>query len=230
MASALSSAPQTCRVGGVTTNVSGSYSSYGIAIAFLVSSFALPGIGLCAGGPLGIDHRLAEDNTGIWKRTNQNLLQYGGVALNLGLALWEGGDSRFGRTAWQSIDSMALSAVVANAAKPVFGRERPTQTDDPNQWRKGGKSFPSGEVATISGIVTPYVLEYGRDHPMVYALEILPAYDAIARMKVRGHWQTDVLAGFAIGTASGFYAHSRESPFLLGVLPHGFSVGVKKQF
>jgi len=125
---------------------------------------------------------------------------------------------------------MTLSAVAANAAKPVFGRLRPTQTEDPNKWGKGGKSFPSGEVATISGIVTPYVLEYGPDYPAAYGLEVLPAYDAIARMKVRGHWQTDVLAGFAIGTASGYYARSRENPFILGLLPHGFSIGVKQRF
>ena len=67
----------------------------------------------------------------------------------------------------------------------------------------GGRSFPSGEVAEISGIVTPYVLEYGNDHPAVYALEVLPVYDAIARVRVQAHWQTDVIAGFALGTASG---------------------------
>jgi undecaprenyl-diphosphatase len=49
-------------------------------------------------------------------------------------------------------------------------------------------------------------------------------------MKVRGHWQTDVLAGFAIGTASGYYAHNRKSPFFLGLLPHGFFIGVKERF
>jgi hypothetical protein len=63
-----------------------------------------------------------------------------------------------------------------------------------------------------------------------YALELLPIYDGIARMKVQAHWQTDVLAGFALGGLSGYYAHNRDSPFILGVLPHGFTVGVRKQF
>ena len=183
-----------------------------------------------AGGPLGIDHRLSEDNSGIWRRSNQTLLQDAGVAATLGFALWEGSESRFGRTAWRAVDSMALSAAAANVAKPVFGRERPAQTDDPNRWLRGGRSFPSGEVATITGIVTPYVLEYRADYPQVYALELLPAYDAIARMKVRGHWQTDVLAGFAVGTASGCYASSREHPFVLWLLPNGFSIGLKEKF
>ncbi|SRR5258708_3343318 len=182
------------------------------------------------GGPIGIDHRLSQSDTGIWSRSNQNALQYLGVTGNMGVALWEGGDTHLGKTAWQSLDSMALSAVVANAAKPVFGRQRPSQTDDPNQWFKGGRSFPSGEVATITGIVTPYILEYRYDYPTVWALELLPAYDAVARMKSRGHWQTDVLAGFAVGTGSGYLAHSRENPLILGLLPSGFTVGFRKQF
>ena len=46
-------------------------------------------------------------------------------------------------------------------------------------------------------------LEYGHDNPAVYALELLPLYDAIARVKVQSHWQTDVLAGFALGAVTG---------------------------
>ena len=64
-------------------------------------------------------------------------------------------------------------------------------------------------------------------YPAVYALELLPVYDAVARMKVQAHWQTDVLAGFAVGTAAGYYAHSRDEPFILNLLPHGFEVGVR---
>jgi membrane-associated phospholipid phosphatase len=196
-----------------------------LSLALLAASPAFAG-----SGPLGIDHRWSYDNSGIWKRSTQNLLQYGGPLADFAFAAWEGGETRLGRAAWQSVDSMALSAVAANVAKPVFGRERPAQTDDPNQWFKGGHSFPSGEVATVAGIVTPYVLEYRHDYPAVYALELLPAYDAVARMKLQAHWQTDVLASFALGTAAGYFAHERESPFILGLLPGGFSVGFKKSF
>ena len=158
-------------------------------------------------------------------------MRYGGLAADLGLALWEGGDSRLGKAAWQSVDALAVSTLAAEGGKRVFGRLRPSETQDPNQWfETGGRSFPSGEVAEISAIVTPYVLHYGADHPGVYALELLPAYDAIARVKVQAHWQTDVLAGFAIGSASGYLAHKRDTPFILGVLPHGFSLGLKRTF
>ena len=78
--------------------------------------------------------------------------------------------------------------------------------------------------------MTPFVLEYRADTPAVYALEALPLYDVIARMKVQGHWQTDVLAGFALRTASGYYAHNRTSPFLLSYMPHGIFVGWRKSW
>ena len=178
----------------------------------------------------GIDHPVPIDNSGIWARSNQNLLRYGALIGDIALAVWEGGETRLGKSAWQSIDSVALAGVTAEAGKRIFGRLRPSETSDPHQWFQGGRSFPSGEVTEISSIVTPYVLEYGHDHPAVYVLELLPLYDAIARVKVGAHWQTDVLAGWALGTATGYLAQRRESPFILGVLPHGFSVGLKKQF
>jgi undecaprenyl-diphosphatase len=197
----------------------------------------LLGWGVCtsalgAGGPLGIDHRLAYDNGGIWKRSNQTGLLGLMVGTETLGALWEGGDSRLGRTYWQAIDASILGGAAALAGKSVFSRERPSQTADPSQWFKGGGnySFPSGEVTATSAIVTPFVLEYGKDRPEIWALEALPAYDAIARMKVQGHWQTDVIAGFALGTGAGYYAHRLDSPLLLEALPRGFMVGLKQRW
>jgi len=169
-------------------------------------------------------------DSGIWTRSNQNALRYGLLFGDIAFAIWEGGESRVGKAAWQSIDSVALAGITAEVAKRAFGRLRPSETNDPNQWFQGGHSFPSGEVSEISGIVTPYVLEYAHDHPAVWALELLPAYDAIARVRVGEHWQTDVLAGWALGTATGYLAWKHDSPIILRILPHGFSVGLRKQF
>lgn len=184
------------------------------------------------GGPLGIDHRLAYDNSGIFKRQIQQDLLTLMVMGEIGGALWEGDETRLGKTLWQSVDSTILASASAAALKTVFTRSRPTQTNDPNQFFRGSGnySFPSGEVAAMSAIVTPLILEYREEDPWVYALEILPVYDMVARMKVQAHWQSDVLAGFAIGTFSGYFAHSRQKSFTLQVLPGGFSVGLKKEF
>jgi membrane-associated phospholipid phosphatase len=197
------------------------------AIACIWSGYAL-----AASGPLGIDHRLSYDDSGIWKRSNQTALLGLMVAGELAGGLWEGGETRLGKTYWQAIDSSLLAGISAQALKYTFTRARPSQTNDPNSWFKGSGhySFPSGEVSAVSAIVTPFILEYRADTPSVYALEVLPLYDAIARMKVRGHWQTDVLAGFALGTASGYYAHNRHSPFVLSYMPHGIFVGWRKSW
>lgn len=182
-------------------------------------------------GATGIDHRWNEDDSGIWSHRVQKTVLGASLAGLAGAAVWEGGESRLGKTLWRSIDSTLLAGAIANGAKPLFGRMRPGETDNPNQWFKGGHhSFPSGDVATLSGLVAPFVLEYRRDHPAVYALELLPAYDAIARIKVRAHWQTDVLASFALGLATGNNAHQRDNPVVLGVLPHGFSVGIRRSW
>lgn len=197
------------------------------AFCLLVSTSASAG-----GGPLGIDHRLTYDDSGVWARKYQTGLLGLMIAGEVGGAVLEGGETRLGKTMWQAIDSSALAGISAQGLKYTFTRARPSQSSDPNKWFQGGShySFPSGEVSAVSAIVTPFVLEYRQDHPAVYALELLPLYDGIARMKVQGHWQTDVLAGFALGSLSGYYAHNRNSPFVLGVLPHGFTVGFRKQF
>ena len=180
----------------------------------------------------GFDHVVEYDNSGIWKRSNQQALLYTLIGGEIAGALWEGGETRLGKTFWQAIDSSAMGGVSSEALKHIFTRSRPDQSPDPNLWfqGKGHYSFPSGEVTAVSAIVTPFVLEYGHDTPAVYALELLPLYDAIARVKVQAHWQTDVLAGFALGALTGYYAHTRDSPFILGVLPKGVAVGIRKQF
>ena len=50
-------------------------------------------------------------------------------------------------------------------------------------------------------------------------------------VKVQGHWQSDVLAGFALGTAAGYFMHQRQNtPLVLSVLPGGFYIGFRKRF
>jgi membrane-associated phospholipid phosphatase len=181
----------------------------------------------------GIDHKIdpAQD-TGIWSRGHQQALQDLTVLTVLGGALWLGSDNGVGHTFWQSVDSTVLGATTAAIMKPVFSRSRPTQSDDPGDWFQGHghNSFPSGEVMLVATAVTPFVLEYGPEHPGVYALELLPLYDAIARVKSQAHWQTDVLASLAIGTGIGWYAHERELPISVKLLPRGITIGLHVRF
>jgi membrane-associated phospholipid phosphatase len=187
---------------------------------------------MASGGPLGIDHRLHYDNSGIWKRSNQNVLMYGTILAVGGGALAFGDNDKLGDTFWRSVDAMVVSSVAAQAMKYTFQRERPSQTDNPNRFFQGrhAQSFPSGEVTAISAAVTPFMVAYGDDHPAIYALALLPVYDAVARVKTRGHWQSDVLVGAAIGTGVGLWAAHRQSPLIIGWLPGGFQVGFVHHF
>jgi acid phosphatase family membrane protein YuiD len=184
-------------------------------------------------GLLGLDRPVALDDKGIWARKNQTLLLDALIVGEAGLGLWEGGETRLGHTTWQSIDATVVSGIAAQILKLTFSRERPSQTNNPDRWftGHGNASFPSGEVTVTSAIVTPLLLEYGADHPAAYALEALPMYDAIARVKVHGHWQSDVIAGFVLGSATGYVMHRRQgTPLVLSVLPHGIFVGLRTRF
>ncbi|HET9032905.1 MAG TPA: phosphatase PAP2 family protein [Dokdonella sp.] len=203
--------------------------------ALLSLTIAIVGISNLAhaGGSFGIDHRVAYDNSGIWKRSYQKDLAYGAGLTMLGGALFVDSETRFGRTFDQSLDAMIFTAAATTAGKFVFSRQRPKQTDDPNRFfsGRGNQSFPSGEVGQFTAIVTPFIAEYRHDHPAVWLLAALPAYDAIARVKTRGHWQSDVLVGAGIGVGLGIYAHDRKSPFFAGYLPGGGAmVGYKTKF
>src|SRR5215472_10956644 len=125
----------------------------------------------------GIDHLVPYDNSGIWKRSNQEIVEYGLIAAEVGGALWEGGESRLGRTFWTSIDSSVSAGLLAQLLKVSFSRVRPRDSGpppgNPDLWFQGhgNESFPSGEVTAVSSIVTPFVLEYAHEYPAVYALE-----------------------------------------------------------
>ena len=134
---------------------------------------------------------------------------------------------------WQSIDSTAVSGVAAQVLKYAFSRARPYQNEGPDKWFRGGccQSFPSGEVTLQAAFVTPIILdENARGDPWIWALELLPLYDGIGRLKQRAHWQTDVLAGWALGTAAGYWSVHREVPLSVEILPRGLSVGLQKKF
>ena len=191
-----------------------------------------PARAYAGGGPLGIDYGLHRGDTGIFSRNVQVGLEYGTVALEAAGALMLGNQSELGHTFWQSADASVFSGVTAVVLKYAFSRARPIQGNNPNAWFRGhgGQSFPSGEVTLQASFVTPFILDYSHDHPWVWALEILPLYDAYARMKSRAHWQSDVIAGWALGTGFGYWATRRKVPLLVEILPDGVSVGFVKRF
>src|SRR6478609_6153373 len=113
-----------------------------------------------------VDHMVSYDASGAW---NPNV--YRGVvgALTLaevGGAVWQGSDTRFGKTMWQGIDSEIIGGVSATAGKYIFTRTRPADANNPCLWFQGNSnySFPSGEASVAAALVTPYVLEYAGEY------------------------------------------------------------------
>jgi undecaprenyl-diphosphatase len=180
----------------------------------------------------GIDHEVPLDQSGIWARNYQTGLEYGVIAVEVAGSLWFGNDNPLGHSFWQSLDASAISGIGATILKRGFGRARPSQGGNPNQWFKGSccESFPSGEVTLQASFVTPLIANYAREYPWVWSLEALPAYDAIARVKSHAHWQTDVIAGWVLGSAVGYWTSSRTTPLSVQILPKGISVGFYKRF
>jgi undecaprenyl-diphosphatase len=175
---------------------------------------------------------VAKDESGPWNpHVYRGIVDTLSIA-QIGGAVWEGAESRFGRTMWQGIDSQLISVTTTTIASRVFTRVRPAVENNPCLWFHGGSnySFPSSEAGFSASLVTPYILEYGHDHPATYALALLPLYVGTARVKNQAHWQTDVLAGWAIGGLSGWYSHSRDTPILIELLPHGVAVGLHAHF
>lgn len=179
-----------------------------------------------------LDHPVHENTSGIWSVAKVGQFPAELIGITLAGAIWEGGNNRFGRTLWQSLDAAAIAGLSTTALKYTFQRERPSQTTNPDLWFQGthAQSFPSGDVSSITALVTPIILEYHRTDPWVDALAAVPAFDMAARVKAHGHWQTDVLSGAVVGIVSGYFAHRFKEPFILSLLPNGFYVGLKSKF
>ncbi|HXA35292.1 MAG TPA: phosphatase PAP2 family protein [Steroidobacteraceae bacterium] len=207
-----------CRIGGGTGLLC-------IVLLLLASSAE-------AGGPFGIDHEWGLDQNGIWGRNYQNGLQDAVIVFEVAGSLWFGNENELGHTLWQTVDSSVISGVGAQLLKYGFARSRPYQGNNPNAWFKGSghESFPSGEVTLQASFVTPFIANYARQDPWIWSLELLPLYDSLARLKSQAHWQSDVIAGWALGSAVGYWSTTRATPLSVQILPRGLSVGFYKRF
>jgi membrane-associated phospholipid phosphatase len=122
-------------------------------------------------------------------------------------------DSSAGRgEAWNMVEAAGLSTVTAYALKFAAGREAPDVTTDPNEWGKGGNSFPSLH-ATAAFAVGTVLAESGNDEYRIvrrllgYGLGILTSYE---RLKHDAHWLSDTVAGAALGAASAHFVLDRR--------------------
>jgi hypothetical protein len=196
------------------------------ALAAIGAMLLLPGSGRCDDF---IDHRVAKDTGGIYSLQDAVPVSLGLLAA--GCAIWEGTEDRLGKTCWESAESGLGAGIAAEGFQLITGRRPPSATSDPNHWFAGGKgSFPSTHVSVTTAVVTPFIYEYVHDEPYIAALAVLPLYEMVARVKAQQHWQTDVLAGAALGFAVGSYEAHRKNPLVFSLLPGGAYVGFQHSF
>jgi membrane-associated phospholipid phosphatase len=123
------------------------------------------------------------------------------------------------------LESAAFSAASGTLLKLAAGRRRPTETPGVDDWRNGGSSFPSMH-ATVTFAVGTVLAESGNDDYrwirrfLGYGLAAGTSY---SRVHDGVHWLSDVVAGAALGAATGnFVVHRHDERYQhasLAVLP-----------
>jgi hypothetical protein len=114
---------------------------------------------------------------------------------------------------WNMVESTGLSMVTAYALKYAIRRTGPGATTDPNDWFKGGSSFPS-EHTTMAFAIGSVLAESGNpDYRWIrrvigYGVGFGTAY---LRLKHNAHWLSDTVAGGALGMASAHFVMNRSA-------------------
>lgn len=127
------------------------------------------------------------------------------------------------REGWAMVEAAALSGVTAYALKFAAGRETPEQATDPNEWFKGGASFPSLHSTAAFAVGTVLAESGNEDYRLLrrllgYGLGLATSYE---RLKHNAHWLSDTAAGAALGiysarfTMGRRYGNGTESRFAL---------------
>jgi membrane-associated phospholipid phosphatase len=122
------------------------------------------------------------------------------------------GDSDGYREAWSLVEAGILSTATGEGLSYAAGRERPDATTSPNQWRKGGDSFPSVHASAAFAVGTVFA-ESGNDEYrwirriLGYGVGGATAY---IRLHENVHWLSDTVAGSALGIATARFVLNRQ--------------------
>jgi hypothetical protein len=119
-------------------------------------------------------------------------------------------------TGRDALEAAAFAGLLTNIFKPVFGRERPEQSDGKtifHGFNNNYKSFPSGHATTAFAVASVIAMRTdGWIVPTVaYTLATIVAFD---RVNDQAHFVGDVFAGAAIGVSVGRFIvgrHEREA-------------------
>lgn len=112
-------------------------------------------------------------------------------------------DTKLLQTGRLMIESYLFASIITQAAKRVFGRERPYTSEGPSEfeWFQPGSanhSFPSGHTTAAFAVMTVLAKQYSSWWVKIPAYTIAASV-AFQRIQSNNHWGTDVIVGGAIG-------------------------------
>jgi membrane-associated phospholipid phosphatase len=128
----------------------------------------------------------------------------------LGAAFYDDKDGY--RETWALIEAGAFSGATAEVLGYATGRERPDATTSPNEWGKGGDSFPSLHTTLAFAVGTVFA-ESGNDEYRWIRRIIgygVAAGTAYVRLDENVHWLSDTVAGAALGIATAKFVLNRQ--------------------
>ena len=141
------------------------------------------------------------------------------------------------RETWALIEAGAFSGVTAAVLGYATGRERPDATTSPNEWFKGGDSFPSLHTTVAFAVGTVFA-ESGNDEYrwirriIGYGFAGATGY---VRVQENVHWLSDTVAGAALGIATARFVLNRQDGVYRGSVQFqpvkgGWMVAYTKRF
>jgi membrane-associated phospholipid phosphatase len=136
------------------------------------------------------------------------------VAINAGTGLFAAfiNDHEGYRETWSLVEAGAFSGATAEVLGYAFGRERPDATTSPNEWGRGGDSFPSLHTSVAFAVGTVFAESGNDDYRWVrriigYGVAAATGY---IRVDENVHWLSDSVAGAALGIATARFVLNRE--------------------
>jgi membrane-associated phospholipid phosphatase len=150
-------------------------------------------------------HRSAgADHVSIWLMNagNSTAAMVGLVLVALGVVIWR----RWYRAGVAAAVSFVVAKVVADVLKEVFDRSRPPP--DLSIITIAGPSFPSTHAATTSAVAAAVLLTVawrtrGRAAVASSTLVTLVVLVGVCMVYLGGHWPSDVVVGWALGSVIG---------------------------
>jgi membrane-associated phospholipid phosphatase len=117
------------------------------------------------------------------------------------------------RETWALVEAGILSSATSETLRLAAGRERPDATTSPNQWRKGGTSFPSLHVTAASAVGMVFAESGGDDYRWLRRIlgYGIVAGTAYIRVRDNDHWLSDAVAGGAVGLATARFVLNRQA-------------------